>query len=578
MLDKKISIRSGVILFFALTLVLAGCTPAGPRALLKGKKYLDSGDTAAAVTQLERATQLLVTNAAAWNYYGVALQRASQPDAAVTAYQRALDCNRELQEVHFNLGSLWLEQNKLDVAKTEFTAYTLRRNNDPAGWLKLGSTQLRLGEIVPAERSFSTVLALHPNDEQAYNGLGLARMQRNRPQEAVKFFAAAKEQRPDFAAAILNLATTSQQYLRDNKTALENYRAYLALKPRAANWDEVNALANSLEQALAPVAPVPALVAKVTPPVVTPATETKTQPKPTTVAATRPPVTRPQPAPVKVVATTPTPKPTVVIPPPQVVQVQPAPVIVTTPPKANPVVAVAEPIEVPMPEPVPEKKTGFWKKLFGPEKTANPSGLKSKPSGITPLPPPSEPDAAPTKVLEPAPEPVKFARYNYNSPRRPAAGNRASANGAFTQARIAEQGEKWLDALQAYKQASEIDPAWFEAQYNTGVLAHRLRNYPLALPSYENALAIQPDSSDARYNFSLALKAAGYPVDAADELKKILASDNSEVRAHLALANLCAQSLHDTTQARQHYLKVLELEPKNPQASDIRFWLSGNAK
>ena len=136
MLDKKISIRSGVILFFALTLVLAGCTPAGPRALLKGKKYLDSGDTAAAVTQLERATQLLVTNAAAWNYYGVALQRAGQPDAAVTAYQRALDCNRELQEVHFNLGSLWLEQNKLDVAKTEFTAYTLRRNNDPAGWSK----------------------------------------------------------------------------------------------------------------------------------------------------------------------------------------------------------------------------------------------------------------------------------------------------------------------------------------------------------------------------------------------------------------------------------------------------------
>ena len=361
-------------------------------------------------------------------------------------------------------------------------------------------------------------------------------------------------------------------------TALENYRAYLALKPRAANWDEVNALANSLEQALAPVAPVPAMVAKVTPPAVMPATETKTQPKPTTVAATRPPVTRPQPAPVKVIATTPTPKPTVVIPPPQVVQVQPAPVIVTTPPKVNPVVAVAEPIEVPMPEPVPEKKTGFWKKLFGPEKTANPSSLKSKPSGITPLPPPSEPDAAPTKVLEPAPEPVKFARYNYNSPRKPAAGNRASANGAFTQARIAEQGEKWLDALQAYKQASEIDPAWFEAQYNTGVLAHRLRNYPLALPSYENALAIQPDSSDARYNFSLALKAAGYPVDAADELKKILAADNSEVRAHLALANLCAQSLHDTVQARQHYMKVLELEPKNPQASDIRFWLSGNAK
>ena len=585
MLDKKISIRGGALLFLALTLILAGCTPAGPRALLKGKKYLDAGDTAAALTQLERATQLLVTNAPAWNYYGVALQRAGQPEAAASAYQRALECNRELQEVHFNLGSLWLEQNKLDVAKAEFTAYTLRRNNDPLGWLKLGSTQLRLGETVPAERSFSTVLALHPNDEQAYNGLGLARIQRNRPAEALKFFAAAKEQRPDFAPALLNLATTSQQYLRDNKTALENYRAYLALKPRPANWDEVNAIANSLEQSLAPVAPVPAIIAKA--PVAAPP-ETKPQVKPVApvVAVTRPVATTPKPQPQSAKATSaPVPAKPVVIPPPQVVKVEPAPAIVTTPPKATPVVTAAEPVEM---EPVPEKKSGFWKKLFGTDKTEKPTLLKKSPVGVTPLPTAGdEADSKPlptiipaaTKPPEVAPETaIKFARYSYTSPRKPAAGNRTSANGAFTQARIAEQGEKWIDALGAYKQAAEIDPAWFEAQYNTGVLAHRLRNYPLALPSYENALAIQPGSADARYNFSLALKAAGYPVDAAEELKKILAADSSEVRAHLALANLCAQSLHDTAQARQHYLKVLELEPKNPQASDIRFWLSGNAK
>jgi tetratricopeptide (TPR) repeat protein len=123
-----------------------------------------------------------------------------------------------------------------------------------------------------------------------------------------------------------------------------------------------------------------------------------------------------------------------------------------------------------------------------------------------------------------------------------------------------------------------LDPSWFEAQYNTGVLAHKLRNYPLALPSYENALAIQPDSNDARYNFALALKAAGHAPDAAEELKKILAVNSGEVRAHLALANLYAQSLHDTAQARTHYLKVLDLEPDNPQAADIRFWLSANQK
>jgi Flp pilus assembly protein TadD len=90
------------------------------------------------------------------------------------------------------------------------------------------------------------------------------------------------------------------------------------------------------------------------------------------------------------------------------------------------------------------------------------------------------------------------------------------------------------------------------------------------------ALAVRPDDTDARYNFALALKAAGHAADAADEFRKILAANPGEVRAHLALANLCAQTLHDAAQARQHYLKVLDLDPKHPQASDIRFWLSAN--
>jgi tetratricopeptide (TPR) repeat protein len=141
---------------------------------------------------------------------------------------------------------------------------------------------------------------------------------------------------------------------------------------------------------------------------------------------------------------------------------------------------------------------------------------------------------------------------------------------------LAEQDEKWSDAVQWYEQAAQYDPSWFVAQYNTAVLAHRLRMYSLALPCYEYSLAIQPDSTDARYNFALALKAAGYVPDALNELKQIVASHPNETRAHLALANLFAQTLHDSVQARRHYLKVLELDPDSPQSSDIRFWLAAN--
>jgi tetratricopeptide (TPR) repeat protein len=229
-------------------------------------------------------------------------------------------------------------------------------------------------------------------------------------------------------------------------------------------------------------------------------------------------------------------------------------------------------VEIPIPEPAPKPKSGFWHKLFGASKNGNPPNEKYIENGLTPLPEAGE------LTSQSASQPVSFARYHYLSPRKPAAGDRRSANGAFTKARVFEQEENWLDALQWYHSAAQIDPAWFEAQYNTGVLAHRLRNYPLALPSYENALAIEPDSANARYNFALALKAAGYAYDAVDEFKKIVANNPDNARAHLELGNLAAQSLHDTAQARPHYLKVLELDPKNPQASDIRFWLSANPK
>ena len=125
-MSAKINSVWSAVLFLALILTMAGCTPAGPRALLKGKKYLDRGDYADAVSELKTATDLIGTNAAAWNYYGVALQSVGQPDDAVNAYNRALELDRDLLEARLNLGTLFLEQNKPDAAKTEFTACTLR--------------------------------------------------------------------------------------------------------------------------------------------------------------------------------------------------------------------------------------------------------------------------------------------------------------------------------------------------------------------------------------------------------------------------------------------------------------------
>jgi tetratricopeptide (TPR) repeat protein len=562
-------LHSRYLIFLALTLMLAGCSPSGPRALLKGKKQIERGNYAAAVAQFKIATSLLATNAQAWNYLGVACQYAGQPAEAQAAYQRALTLNRDLMEARYNLGCLWLEQNKPDAAAGEFIAYTLRRSKAPEGWLKLGLAQLQAHDVAAAEKSFSTALYLSPDSAEALNGLGLARVERGRPNDAVQFFTEATKKNADYAPAWLNLATVAQLHLRDNALALQNYHAYLALKPRPANWDAVNDIVKSLEL---PPAKVAAAGENQTPPAIG---AVRANPLLRTQAVARASVNPPR------QATTATP----------VVKVPPEPAIVATPgPETSAEPASGRASNLSRLNPL------NWFRSAAPETNTPPPPppvARNNRVGITPLPSinsnaPARVATAPKPAPAPAPavppKPVRmvqpaaptFPPYAYLSPRKPPAGDRRAASNAFTRARDFEQNSRWADALQAYREATEQDPGWFEAQYNYGVIAYRLRNYRPALAAYEQALAIQPDSVDARYNFALALKAAGHVTDAVSELEKIQATTPAEVRTHLALGNIYARQLYDPARARQHYLQVLQLDPANPQSPDIRIWLSSN--
>ena len=559
------------MLFLTLAVFMSGCAPSGPRALLAGKKLLDRGDYAGAAAQLKTAAMLLATNAAAWNYYGVALQHAGQPADAALAYQNALKFDRDLMEAHYNLGCLLLEQNKPDAARTEFTTYTLRRNNTPEGWLKLGAAQLKLHDLPSAEKSFSTALSLNQNNAEALNGFGLARVGGGHPQDAAKFFSAAIDAHPDYAPALLNLATVDRQYLHDAAQALKNYRAYLALTPRPADWDAVNDLVNGLEQ--------PAMVASVKTPPTTenepavPAKPNTGETKPPVNAAAHPPL-----APKAQQGGKTTPAPPRPAPPTEVVTVQPEQVIVTSPNASMPETPVS---------PAPAGKPGVLRRLNPVRWFGSSTQAENYPqSGVTPLAAnhPGPASAAPASVSPPVPAPVKllppapptFPRYLYLSPRKPRSGDRKEATRVFADAKLSEQKEDLTQAIDLYRKAAELDPAWFEAQYNYAVLAYRVRDFNHSLAASEMALAIQPGSVDARYNFALALKTAGYVPDAVNELKKIVAANPDEARAQLALGNLYEQQMRDPAQARQHYLKWLALDPHNPNAGNIQFWLSAN--
>lgn len=166
-----------------------------------------------------------------------------------------------------------------------------------------------------------------------------------------------------------------------------------------------------------------------------------------------------------------------------------------------------------------------------------------------------------------------FPRYHYLSPPAPSRGNRAASDRLVAEGVRAHQAGRTGDAQALYAKAVQADPANFNAQFNLAVAAFDLRDWTRSLATYENALAISPEDSRARYGLALTLERAGYPLDAADELERLLAKEPTHVEAHLAAANLYATTLANPTKAREHYLRVLELQPAHPQAGMIRRWL-----
>lgn len=633
MLTTKNQVRNGSLrglvslTAFLLLFVLAGCTPPGPRALLAGKSSLDKGDYVAALEKLKTATTLLPTNALAWHYYGLAAQHSGQFSDAEKAYIRALNLSRDMAEARFNLGCLMLDLNRLPEAKAHLTAFVLQRGNSVPGLLKLGSAHLHSREIPAAERCYAEALRLDAGNPEAYNGLGLARIQRARPGEAAQFFNAALKDHPEYGPALLNLAVVRHQYLNDKVSALHTYREYLKLKPAPPDAAQVASVVQKLEAELAPPAAPAAVAAASTPPPATStvaaaspapatlhppaATAAKRPPQPASTSSVQPaPPTRevaarpPQPVPPSTATTAassrspvpataqseaaarPVPKAPAIAPAsparvekvtvaadPQVKPAQDVPLPAPGVPEQTNIVASAAPPAATVP-PRPERR-GLLQKL-------NPMNLFDGSDGPRPAtvypPPPSQAaqtaQAAPLHSTSEAPGP----RYRYRRPSRPLPGNRIEAKGAFTLGVKAQAAGQLSEAIRAYRHATQVDPSYFEAHYNLGVALSAQKDLPGALAAYENALAARPNSLDARFNLAWTLKDAGFVQDAIAELDTLLMSYPNEARGHLTLANIYAQQLRDPAKARPHYIRVLELQPRHAQAAAIRNWLTSNPR
>jgi tetratricopeptide (TPR) repeat protein len=364
---------------------------------------------------------------------------------------------------------------------------------------------------------------------------------------AANYFKRALQMDPHYPPALLNLAIVLQRYLNEPREALEKYGEYLALQPAPPQAKEVEKVAHQLDLDLR----ISIIPRKADHPVPSPAAPTnQTFPRPTPVLAENP---VPKPAPPPVTKATPAEKPVASkqLPAPPQSPVQP-PATPVAPTNLNTNVAGTESPAVNPPE---EKGSSLIQKLnpinwFGKSKKTN--------------------DTETTTTAEAG----NIDRYTYPLPVTPIPGDRKLAERLTSEGQQAQHQSNRAEAMRDYQEAIKADPTYFEAGLALGLAAIDGKDYPTALDALGQALTVDANSADARYAYAWVLGKRGYYQDAANELDRLLSVHPREVRAHLLLGNFDADNLARPKQARDHYLKALELiDPQSPQATDIRAWL-----
>lgn len=551
----------------------------------QGERNIQAGEFSDAISPLKEAAQILSTAPArsqskVWNLLGVAYQGAKQFDAASQAYQRALKFDHDNVAADFNLGCLRFEQQDFPGAVDYFTTYVEVRPKDINGYLKLGTGHYRLAllktgtekarQLENARVDIGKAEKIRPTAEAA-NIVGLIELQRrNGGADAVRAgvadFRAAVQRDPHYAPALLNLAIVSQRYLNDLQTALQACRQYLAFQPppphavEVAKWEHELDLESHITIGME-ARPHPAVLPRKTNTVTNASGPMQIQ-KTARPEAPSPRSERQVPA-MTAVSQAPAPAPPIETPnrapastsetiPQNVNASAPAdtasPAEVRNPPAANENVATEPPLSAPPPaaSKTVDQQLNPTLAFGGKPKTGN---------GIAPV--------------------VKLARYSYPPGVTLIPGNRRESERLVEQGAQARQQSRANDALELFRQAVAADPTDFKANLQLGLTAIDTGDMPLALDSLYRALAVDANSVDARYAFAWTLSRRGYYFDAARELEKLVASHPQEVRAHLLLGNLYAEELGQPRQAREHYDRVLALDPGNAQAAAIRAWIQG---
>lgn len=179
-------------------------------------------------------------------------------EEALKAFGECADKYPEVYQVHLNIGTCYLKAGELDKAQAEFRLVLDKiqaahgdYKEDPASAQKalsgLGEVALKRDDFEAAQKFFSQVLEISPQDEVAAYNVGELFFSNQRIDEAIGYFERAVRIKPDWPKPYLRLGYV---YLNkgDMAKALESFNTFIGLDPDSPEVPRVKNMIATIEK------------------------------------------------------------------------------------------------------------------------------------------------------------------------------------------------------------------------------------------------------------------------------------------------------------------------------------------
>lgn len=213
---------------------------------------LNAGHLADTVSSAKKLLQRYPGTFILHHALAIALDGQQQYAEAVEHYRQALKL-QALPELHFNLGIVLTQLNRLDEAITSYKAAIQLQPQFFEAHGNLGTVLQRQGKLNEAIASYRRGLSINPQDARGHFNLGTALRDHGHLPEAVKSYQEAIRLFPNYTDAHNNLGETLRDQ-GDMPAAVHAYQQALALNPQHAqanyNMAEFLYLAKRYDEAI----------------------------------------------------------------------------------------------------------------------------------------------------------------------------------------------------------------------------------------------------------------------------------------------------------------------------------------